>query len=100
MSHVHKEHKEKGPKEINFSIITVSTSRALEASKGNIVQDISGDIFEERADGLLARVLQHEIDHLRGVLFIDRISSMKRQLLNKKLKAIADAEKELMAEVA
>jgi len=44
MSHVHKEHKEKGPKEINFSIITVSTSRALEASKGNIVQDISGDI--------------------------------------------------------
>ena len=63
-------------------------------------QDISGDIFEERADGLLARVLQHEIDHLRGVLFIDRISSMRRQLLNKKLKAIADAEKELMAEVA
>ncbi|MBI4409390.1 MAG: peptide deformylase [Gemmatimonadetes bacterium] len=36
------------------------------------------------ADGLLARVLQHEIDHLDGVLFIDRVSPLKRQMLLKR----------------
>ncbi len=36
--------------------------------------------------GLLARILQHEIDHLNGVLFIDRLSTAKRQLLNRRLK--------------
>jgi peptide deformylase len=38
------------------------------------------------ADGLLARVLQHEIDHLDGILFIDRVSPLKRQMLLKKWK--------------
>jgi len=33
------------------------------------------------AEGLLARILQHEIDHLNGVLFIDRVSPLKRKLL-------------------
>lgn len=33
------------------------------------------------ADGLLARALQHEVDHLNGVLFIDRVSALKRRLL-------------------
>lgn len=37
------------------------------------------------ADGLLARVMQHEIDHLNGVLFIDHISSLKRDMVLKKL---------------
>jgi peptide deformylase len=36
------------------------------------------------ADGLLARILQHEIDHLDGILFIDRLSPLKRKLLLKK----------------
>ena len=36
------------------------------------------------AEGLFARALQHEIDHLDGVLFIDRLSPLKRQLLLKK----------------
>jgi len=38
---------------------------------------------------MLARVLQHEIDHLNGVLFIDHLSPIKRSLLSKKLKALA-----------
>jgi peptide deformylase len=38
------------------------------------------------ADGLLAICLQHEIDHLNGVLYIDHISSLKRALYKKKLK--------------
>ncbi|MGH7506895.1 MAG: peptide deformylase [Longimicrobiales bacterium] len=36
------------------------------------------------ADGLLARVLQHEVDHLNGILFIDRVSPLKRRMLLKK----------------
>ena len=45
------------------------------------------------ADGLLARALQHEIDHLNGVLFIDRLSGLKRQLLASKLRQIQLAER-------
>ena len=45
------------------------------------------------ADGLLARVLQHEIDHLNGVLFIDRIGGLKRRLLSEELTRIQQAEK-------
>lgn len=45
------------------------------------------------ADGLLARVLQHEIDHLNGVLFIDRISGLKRRLLSEELTKIQQTEK-------
>ena len=47
-------------------------------------QNIKGELIEKRIDELLARVLQHEIDHLNGVLFIDRISSLKKQMLKKK----------------
>ena len=45
------------------------------------------------AEGLLARALQHEIDHLNGVLFIDRLSGLKRQLLAGKLRQIQLAER-------
>jgi len=38
------------------------------------------------AEGLLARALQHEIDHLKGVLIIDKISKIKRELVTSKLK--------------
>ena len=40
-----------------------------------------GEITEIQTDGLLARILQHEIDHLDGVLFIDRLSPLKRKML-------------------
>ncbi|MFQ5705887.1 MAG: peptide deformylase [bacterium] len=52
--------------------------------------DLYGTEHEEVCGGMLSRVLQHEIDHLNGVLFIDRISSIKRKLLAKKLKRIAE----------
>ncbi|MBI2902466.1 MAG: peptide deformylase [Candidatus Methylomirabilis oxyfera] len=39
--------------------------------------------------GLLARILQHEIDHLNGVLFIDRLSTAKRELVKRRLKKAA-----------
>jgi peptide deformylase len=43
--------------------------------------DRDGNTRRIQAEGLLARVLQHEIDHLDGVLFIDRLSPLKRRML-------------------
>jgi peptide deformylase len=43
--------------------------------------DRDGAPVEFEADGLLARILQHEVDHLDGILFIDRVSALKRKLL-------------------
>lgn len=48
--------------------------------------DPTGEAIEVEAEGLLARALQHEIDHLDGVLFIDRLSPFKRRSLLKKWK--------------
>ncbi len=55
--------------------------------------DVQNEPIRIEADGLLARVLQHEIDHLNGVLFIDRISGLKRQLLKEELLKIQQAER-------
>ena len=46
--------------------------------------DLDGKTHEIEADGLLATCLQHEIDHLNGVLFIDHISKLKRDRVTKK----------------
>lgn len=54
--------------------------------------DENGTHHEIDADGLLATVLQHEMDHLDGILFIDHLSSLKRNMiLRKLLKAKKDA---------
>jgi peptide deformylase len=47
--------------------------------------DRQGRIHEEELDGLLATCLQHEMDHLEGILFIDHLSRLKRDMLLKKL---------------
>ena len=47
--------------------------------------DERGDAHEEDLDGLLAVCLQHEMDHLEGVLFIDHLSKLKRDMVLKKL---------------
>jgi peptide deformylase len=51
--------------------------------------DLEGKEHEISADGLLATCLQHEIDHLNGVLFIDHISKLKRQIVVRKFTKIA-----------
>jgi peptide deformylase len=48
--------------------------------------DRHGNSLDIEAEDLLAICLKHEIDHLDGTLFIDRISSLKRALYKKKLK--------------
>ena len=51
-------------------------------------QNEHGKWFEVEGDELLARALLHEIDHLNGVLFIDRISRLKRELVLRKIKKL------------
>lgn len=46
------------------------------------------------ADGLLAIAIQHECDHLKGVMFVDYISSMKRELIRKRMKKIQEMDKD------
>ncbi|XOF32687.1 MAG: peptide deformylase [Candidatus Electrothrix sp. YB6] len=51
-------------------------------------QNIEGEQVDFVAEDRFARIIQHEVDHLHGTLFIDRISSLKRSLYKKKLKKI------------
>ena len=48
-------------------------------------QDLEGNPVRVEADGLMARCLHHEIDHLHGVLFINRVSPLKRDLARRKI---------------
>jgi peptide deformylase len=43
--------------------------------------DADGNAVSIEAEGLLARILQHEVDHLDGILFLDRVSALKRKML-------------------
>jgi peptide deformylase len=54
--------------------------------------DRVGTKVEIDAEGLSAIVLQHEIDHLEGILFIDRLSRLKRELVKRKLKKKIEAQ--------
>jgi peptide deformylase len=51
-------------------------------------QDIEGIEKTEKHDGWTARVIQHEIDHLNGILFIDYLSPLKQKLATSKLSAL------------
>ncbi|MBD3730446.1 MAG: peptide deformylase [Sphingomonadales bacterium] len=48
-------------------------------------QDLDGTVHEEDMEGLLATCIQHEMDHLEGILFIDHLSRLKRNMALKKL---------------
>jgi peptide deformylase len=56
--------------------------------------DKEGQPFEFEADALLAVCVQHELDHLEGKLFVDYISSLKRQRIKKKLEKIHKLEQD------
>jgi peptide deformylase len=55
-------------------------------------QDRTGKIFDMEAAGLLAKALQHEIDHLNGLLFVDRLSPLKKNIFKRRYRKTA-AEK-------
>jgi peptide deformylase len=54
-------------------------------------QNVDGVWFERTGEDLLARAMQHEIDHLHGVLFISHVSSLKRDLIKRKIKKLIKA---------
>ena len=53
--------------------------------------DVHGEELVIEAEGLLARCLSHEIDHMNGVLFVDHLSPLKRKLIRNKIKKLAKA---------
>ncbi len=54
-------------------------------------QDLNGTVYEEDLDGLMATCIQHEMDHLEGILFIDHLSKLKRNMALKKLDKLRKA---------
>ena len=56
-----------------------------------------GERVRLEAEELLARVIQHENDHLDGILFVDRLTPVKRQLLSKQLRLMARSHKRMRA---
>jgi peptide deformylase len=56
--------------------------------------DLDGKVFEAEGDGLFARALQHENDHLNGRLLIDQVGPVKREIIKRKLRKDLEAERE------
>ncbi|WP_126171895.1 peptide deformylase [Altericroceibacterium xinjiangense] len=54
-------------------------------------QDLEGNVHEEAMEGLMATCIQHEMDHLEGILFIDHLSRLKRTMALKKLDKLRKA---------
>jgi peptide deformylase len=54
-------------------------------------QNVEGDTLEYEADELLSRCMQHEIDHLNGVLFLAHLSPLKRDLIRRKIRKLQKA---------
>lgn len=76
--------------------LSVTSLRAkVERAEKVVVRatDLQGQPVVLDADGLLAVCLQHELDHLEGILFIDRISRLKRTLYDAKIKKWAQRKK-------
>jgi peptide deformylase len=69
---------------LSFPGIYVEVARPRKIGLRGLDQD--GNEIEIEAEEMLARVFLHEIDHLNGVLFIDHLSAIKRQLLKRQLK--------------
>ena len=57
-------------------------------------RNLAGEVVDEQAEGILATCIQHEIDHLNGVLFIDHLSRLKRSRVIKKFEKAAKRESE------
>jgi peptide deformylase len=81
VSHEGKQIEEEGC--LSLPEIRDKVSRALKVTMR--AQDVDGTWFEIDGEELLARAFLHELDHLDGVLFIDRLSRLKRELILRKI---------------
>jgi peptide deformylase len=77
---------------LSFPEITAEIPRPVKVKVN--AQDLQGNRIEFEAAGLLGRALQHEMDHLNGILFIDRMSSAAKASLAGKLKRLAAEHRE------
>ncbi|MEO5719379.1 MAG: peptide deformylase [Chthoniobacterales bacterium] len=75
---------------LSFPEITGDIRRSLAVALR--AQAIDGQPLEIEASGLLARALQHEVDHLNGILFIDRMSAVAKVALRSRLKRLQRGE--------
>lgn len=73
-------------KEVEGCLSIPGLDEVVERSERVVVEGLGrdGETVRIEAEGLLSRCLQHEYDHLEGVLFIDRVSPLKRRMLLKK----------------
>lgn len=79
----------------NEGCLSIPDVREDVKRKGTITIDYLDENFKpcsETYDGLLARVIQHEYDHIEGILFTDKLSTLKRRLLKGKLKNISQGK--------
>jgi peptide deformylase len=51
-------------------------------------QNLKGEVYEMRGEGLLARAFCHEIDHLNGILFLQHLSMLKRDLIKRRIRKL------------
>jgi peptide deformylase len=87
-----KEEREEGC--LSLPDINIKVTRPVSVSVR--AQNVDGKpIVFEKAEGMLARALQHETDHLDGKMIVDYASALQRQLLNSKLRKMAKAQKDL-----
>jgi peptide deformylase len=77
---------------LSFPEVTADIPRAEHV--GVAALDLEGKPVSFEAEGLLSRAVQHETDHLNGILFIDRMSSASKVTLASKLKKLAAGEKD------
>jgi peptide deformylase len=76
---------------LSFPEVTAEISRAERVKVTAL--DLDGKPVSFEAEGLLSRAVQHETDHLNGILFIDRMSSAAKVTLGSKLKKLAAGER-------
>jgi peptide deformylase len=73
---------------LSFPGISVPVNRSSRILLKNY--NLEGKEVRQEIEGFMARVIQHELDHLDGTLIIDRVSSLKRQFLKKEIKRLQE----------
>jgi len=82
----------------NEGCLSFPTLREDIKRKPNIKIEYYDETFSLHSDeysGVIARIIQHEFDHINGIVFIDRLSQLKKRLLKRKLQTIANGEVEI-----
>src|SRR6185436_19524894 len=77
---------------LSFPGIFVPVKRGMRAKVR--AMDLEGKTFEAEGEALFARALQHETDHLNGRLLIDQVGPVKREIIKRKLRRDAEAERQ------